>query len=177
MNTQKWCIFYKHSGIKRGREIRIRTDTGNLQTNEETEPIDEQEINKFTRCEKQFQETNNTNESNDDTHVESEEQRKRLLNEDKGDRQVEDERDDEAAEVERDYQDQEEEQDDEVEDTQSVKTYVKNTILFDDDERNPHATSSPKGNIQLCFIFLSHVMLASMKYNPFYLCRLHIFAN
>ena len=90
---------------------------------------------------------------------------------------MEDERDDEAAEVERDYQDQEEEQDDEAEDTQSVKTYVKSTIRFDDDERNPHATSSQKGNIQLCFIFLSHVMLVIMKYNPFYLCILHIFAN
>ena len=177
MNTQKLRIFYKHSGIKRGRDIRIRTDTGNVQTNEETEPIDEQEINKFTRCEKQFQETNNTDESNDYTDVESEEQGKRLLNEDRGDWQVEDERDDEAAEVERDYQDQEEEQDDEAEDTQSVKTYVKSTIRFDDDERNPHATSSQKGNIQLCSIFLSHVMLAIMKYNPFYLCTLHIFAN
>ena len=90
---------------------------------------------------------------------------------------MEDERDDEAAEEEADYQDEEEEEDDEG-DTDSVKTYVKNTIRFDDDdERNPHATSSPKGNIQLCFICLSHVMLAIMKYNPFYLCRLHIFAN
>ena len=47
------------------------------------------------------------------------------------------ERDDKAVEEERDDQDQEE--DDEGEDTQSVKTYVKNTIRFDDDdERNPH---------------------------------------
>ena len=61
---------------------------------------------------------------------------------------MEDERDDEAAEEERD--DKEEEEDDEGEDTQSVKTYVKNTIRFDDDdERNPHATSSPKGNITI----------------------------
>ena len=91
---------------------------------------------------------------------------------------MEDERDDEAAEVEQDYQDQEEEQDDEAEDTQSIKTYVKGIIPFDDDyDRNPHATSSQKGNIQLCFIFLSHVMLAIIKYNAFYLCRLHIFAN
>ena len=101
-----------------------------------------------------------------------------LLNEDRGDRQVEVERDDEAAEGERDDQDQEEEENDEGEDTQSVKTYVKNTIRFDDDdERNPHATSSLKGNIQLCFIFVSNVMLASMKYNPFYLCKLQLFAN
>ena len=90
---------------------------------------------------------------------------------------MEDERHDEAAEEEPDDQDEEEEEDNEGEDTDSVKIYVKSTICFDDDERNPHATSSPKGNIQLCFIFLSHVMLAIMKYNPFYLCKLHIFAN
>ena len=90
---------------------------------------------------------------------------------------MEDERDDEAAEEEPDDQDEEEEEDNEGEDTDSVKIYVKSTIRFDDDERNPNATSSPKGNIQLCFIFLSHVMLAIMKYNPFYLCKLHIFAN
>ena len=58
---------------------------------------------------------------------------------------MEEERDDEAAEEERD--DHDEEEDDEGEDTQSVKTYVKSIIPFDDDERNPHATSSPKGNI------------------------------
>ena len=54
---------------------------------------------------------------------------------------MEDERDDEPAEEERDDQDQEEEEDDEGEDTESVKTYVKSIIPFDDDERNPHATS------------------------------------
>ena len=128
-------------------------ESGNLQTNEETEPRDEEEINQVTSDEKQFQETNNTDESNDDTDAESEEEEGKVLNEDKGDRQVEDERDDEAAEEERDDQDEEEEEDDEGEDTDSVKTYVKNTIRFDDDdERNPHATSSPKGNIQLCCI-------------------------
>ena len=66
---------------------------------------------------------------------------------------MEDKRDDEAAEEERDDQDEEEEEDDEGEDTESVKTYVKSIIPFDDDdERNPHVTSSPKGNIQLCCI-------------------------
>ena len=72
-----------------------------------------------------------------------------MLNDDKGDRQVEDEIHDEAAEEERYDQDQEEEEDDEGEETQSVKTYVKSIIPFDDDERNPHATSSPKGNITI----------------------------
>ena len=66
-------------------------------------------------------------------------------------------RDDEAAEEERDDQDQEEEEDDEGEDTESVKTYVKSIIPFDDDERNPHATSSPKGNITIMlYIFQSY---------------------
>ena len=61
---------------------------------------------------------------------------------------MEDEIHDEVAEEERD--DQDEEEDDDGEDTQSVKTYVKSTIRFDDDdERNPHATSSPKGNITI----------------------------
>ena len=89
---------------------------------------------------------------------------------------MEDERDDEAGEEERD--DQDEEEDDEG-DTDSVKTYVKNTIRFDDDdERNPHATSSPKGNITIMLhIFLTNVMLASMKYNIFHLCKLQLFAN
>ena len=60
---------------------------------------------------------------------------------------MEDERDDEDAEGEQDDQDQQEEEDDEGGDTDSLKTYVKSTIRFDDDdERNPHATSSPKGN-------------------------------
>ena len=86
------------------------------------------------------------------------------------------ERDDEAAQEERDNQ--EEEEDDEGEDTASVKTYIKSIIAFDDDDdkRYPNATSSPKGNIQLCFISLSNVMLASMKYNPFYLSKLQLFA-
>ena len=70
---------------------------------------------------------------------------------------MEDERDDEAAEEERDDQDQEEEEDDEGEDTESVKTYVKSIIPFDDDKRNPHATSSPKGNITIMLhIFQSY---------------------
>ena len=102
-----------------------------------------------------------------------------MLLKDRGDRQVEVEREDEAAEEERD--DQDEEEDNDGEDTQSIKTYVKSIIPFHDDDaddkRNPHATSSPKGNIQLCFIFVSNVMLASMKYNPFYLCKLQLFAN
>ena len=59
-------------------------------------------------------------------------------------------RDDEAAEDERDDQDEKEEEDDEGGDTDSIKMYVKSTIRFDDDdERNPHATSSPKGNITI----------------------------
>ena len=73
---------------------------------------------------------------------------------------MEDERDDEAAEEERDDQDQEEEDDDEGGDTESVKTYVKSIIPFDDDERNPHATSSPKGNITIMLqIFQSYCSL------------------
>ena len=72
-----------------------------------------------------------------------------MLTEDKGDGQVEDEIDDEVAEEERDDQDQEEEENDEGGDTDSIKTYVKSIIPFDDDERNPHATSSPKGNITI----------------------------
>ena len=121
-------------------------ESANLHTNEETEePSDEEEINQFTSDDKLFQETNKTDESNDDSDAESEEEEgKRLLNEDKGDGQVEEERDDEAAEEER--HDQDEEEADEG-DTASVKTYVKSIIPFDDDERNPHATSSPKGNI------------------------------
>ena len=94
---------------------------------------------------------------------------------------MEDERNDEAAEEETDDQDQEEEENDEGGDTDSVKTYIKSIIPFDDynedDKRNPHATSAPKGNIQLYFIFVSNLMLAKIKYNPFYLCKLHLFPN
>ena len=123
----------------------------NLQTNEETEePSDEEEINQFTSGQKHFQQTNNSDDSNDDSEAGSEEEERKVLNADKGDRQVEVQRDDEPAEEERDDQDQEEEEDDEGEDTESVKTYVKSIIPFDDDdERNPHATSSPKGNITI----------------------------
>ena len=121
-------------------------ESGNLQTNGETEPSDEEEINQFTSGEKQFQETNNTDDSNDDYDAGSEEGGS-VLNEDRGDQQVEVQRDDEGTEEERDDQDQEE--DDEGEDTESVKTYVKSIIPFDDDERNPHATSSPRGNITI----------------------------
>ena len=59
---------------------------------------------------------------------------------------MEDERDNEVAEEERDDKGQEEEEDGEGEDTESVKTYVK---ANDDDERNPHETSPPQGNIPL----------------------------
>ena len=60
---------------------------------------------------------------------------------------MEDERDYEDAEGKQDDQDQQEEEDDEGGDTDSLKKYVKSRIRFDDDdERNPHATSSPKGN-------------------------------
>ena len=73
-----------------------------------------------------------------------------MRNEGRGDRQVAVKSNDEAAEEERDDQDKDEEEDDDGEDTQSIKTYVKSTIRFDDDdERNPHATSSPKGNITI----------------------------
>ena len=90
---------------------------------------------------------------------------------------------DEAAEEERDDEDQEE--DDEAEETESVKTYVKSIIPFDDDERNPHATSSPKGNITImlhiiqsyCSTILYYIMLPSMKYKLFYLCKLQLFSN
>ena len=79
-----------------------------------------------------------------------------MLNDDKGDRQVEVQRDDEPAEEERDDQDQDEY--DEGEDTESVKTYVKSIIPFDDDdERNPHATSSPKGNITIMLYISVHI--------------------
>ena len=130
----------------------------NLQTNEETEePSDEEEINQFTSDDKQFQRTNKTDESNDDSEAASEEEEGKVFNDDKGDRQVQVQRDDEAAEEERDDQDQEEEEDDDGEDTESVKTYVKSIIPFDDDERNPHATSSPKGNITIMLhIFQSY---------------------
>ena len=66
--------------------------------------------------------TNNTDESNDDTDAESEQEKEKVLNEDKGDRQVEDEIHHEAAEEEWDNQDQEEEEDHEGGDTDSVKT-------------------------------------------------------
>ena len=74
---------------------------------------------------------------------------------------MEDEGDDEAAEGQQHDQDQEEEEDDEGEDTESVKTYVKSIISFDDDdERNPNATSSPKGNITIMLqIFQSYCSL------------------
>ena len=99
---------------------------------------------------------------------------------------MEDERDDEDAEGQQYDQNQQEEEDDEGEDTQSVKTYVKSIIPFDDDdERNPYATSSPKGNITImlhiiqsyCCTILYYIMLPSMKYKLFYLCKLQLFAN
>ena len=161
-------------------------ESANLQTNEETEqPSDEEEINEFTSSEKQFQETNNTDESNDESDAGSEEGGS-VRNEDRGDRQVGVKGNDEAAEEERDDQDEEEEEDDEGEDTESVKTYVKNTIRFDDDdERNPHATSSPKGNITImleiiqsyCCTILYYITVQSSKYNPFYFCKLQLFPN
>ena len=53
---------------------------------EETEePRDEEEINELASGEKKFQETNNSDESNDDTDAESEEEGKMLPNEDRGD--------------------------------------------------------------------------------------------
>ena len=96
---------------------------------------------------------------------------------------MEDERDDEAAEEE--WYDQDQQEDDEGEDTESVKTYVESIIPFDADERNPHATSSPKGNITImlhiiqsyCCTILYYIMLPTMKYKLFYLCKLQLFAN
>ena len=98
---------------------------GNLQTNEETEHSDEEEIDQFTSGQKQFQETNKTDQSNYYSDVGSEEGGS-VLNEDRGHQQVEFKRDDEALEEERDDHHQAEDEDDEGEDTQSVKTYVKN---------------------------------------------------
>ena len=74
-----------------------------------------------------------------------------VRNEDRGDRQVAVEiAMMKLAEEERDDQDEDEEENNDGEDTESVKTYVKSTIRFDDDdERNPHATSSPKGKITI----------------------------
>ena len=55
---------------------------------EDTEkPSDKEEINQLASGEKQFQETNKTDDSNDDTDAESEEEGKSLVNEDKRDRQ------------------------------------------------------------------------------------------
>ena len=63
-------------------------ESANLQTNEETEQLsDEEEINEFTSSEKQFQETNNTDESNDDIDAGSEEGGS-VRNEDREHRQV-----------------------------------------------------------------------------------------
>ena len=99
--------------------------------------------NKLISDDKQIQETNNTDQLNDYSDAESEEEEGKVVHEDHRHGKVQVQRDDEAAEEERDDQDQEEEDDDEA-DTESVKTYVKSTIRFnDDDERNTHATSSP----------------------------------
>ena len=104
-----------------------------------------------------------------------------MLNEDMEHRQVDVERDDEAAEGERDDQDQDEEEDDEGEETQSIKTYVKSTIpsmiIMKMIKEIPMLLPHPKVTLQLFFIFLSNVMLASIKYNPFYLCKLQIFPS
>ena len=111
-------------------------------------------------------------ESNDDSDAGSEEQGVVLRNEDRGHRQVEVKRDDEDTQEERDDQDQNEQEDDQGEDTQNVKTYVKNIIPFDDDDEiNPHATSSPKGNNRImlqiiesyCCTILYNIMLQSMQ--------------
>ena len=72
---------------------------GNLQTNEETEHSDEEEIDQFTSGQKQFQETNETDQSNYYSDVGSEEGGS-VLNEDRGHRQVEFKMDDEALEEE-----------------------------------------------------------------------------
>ena len=170
----------RRSGITRNEDNNITIDStddndaddeedesANLQTNEETEqPSDEEEINQFTSSQKQFQETNNTDESNDDSDDGSEEGGS-VCNEDRGDRQVGLKSDDEAAEEERDDQDEDEEEDDDGEDTQSIKTYVKSTIHFDDDdERNPHATSSPKGNITIMLQIIQSYCCTILYYVP-----------
>ena len=153
MNNHKWwwwwwCRCYNKRIVDNYPDDE-EVEYANLQTNEETEPSDEEEINELASGENQFQETNNSDESNDDTDAASEEEEGKVLNEYKGDRQVEDEIHDEVAEEETDDQDQKEEEDNEGEDTDSIKMYVKNIIPFDDDERNPHATSSPKGKITI----------------------------
>ena len=90
-----------------------------------------------------------------------------MLNEDRGHRQVEFKRDDEALEEERDDHHQAEDEDDEGEDTQSVKTYVKSIIPFDDDdERNHHATSSPKGNITIILHIIQSYFCTILYYVP-----------
>ena len=170
----------RRSGITRNKDNNVTIDStddndaddeedesANLQTNEETEqPSDQEEINQFTSSEKHFQETNNTEESNDDSDDGSEEGGS-VRNEDRGDRQVGLKSDDEAAEEERDDQEEDEEEDDEGEDTESVKTYVKNTIRFDDDdERNPHATSSPKGNITIMLQIIQSYCCTILYYVP-----------
>ena len=87
-----------------------------------------------------------------------------MRNEDRGDRQV-GVKSDEAAEEERD--DQGEEEDDDGEYTESVKTYVKSTIRFDDDdERIPHATSSPKGNITIMLQIIQSYCCTILYYVP-----------
>ena len=50
---------------------------------EKEELSDEEKINELASSEKQFQDTNYSDESNHDTDTESEEQGKRLINEDK----------------------------------------------------------------------------------------------
>ena len=152
MNNNKWwwwwwCRCYNKRIVDNYPDDK-EDEYRNLQTNEETEPSDEVEINELVSGEKQLQETNNSDQSNDDSDARSEEGGS-VHNEDRGDRQVAVKSDDEAAEEEQDDQDEEEEENDEGEDTQSVKTYVKNIIPFDDDDRNPHANSSPKGNITI----------------------------
>ena len=90
-----------------------------------------------------------------------------MHNGDSGDRQVGVKSDDEAAEEEQDDQDEEEEEHNDGEDTQSVKTYVKSTIRFnDDDERNPHATSSPKGNITIMLQIIQSYCCTILYYVP-----------
>ena len=79
---------------------------------------------------------------------------------------MEDERDDEAAEEEPDDQDEEEEEDNEGEETDSVKIYVKSTIRFDDDEKNPHATSSLKGNIRIMLEIIQSYSCTILYYVP-----------
>ena len=64
MNNNKWwwwCRCYNKRIVDNYPDDE-EDEYGNLQKNEETEPSDEEEINELVSGEKQFQETNNSDE-------------------------------------------------------------------------------------------------------------------